>query len=225
MIKLKMHLQSQCAIILALFSLLFFSCSRNNYSAKPWNDQPQQIPGKVQCELYDVGAEGIAFHEMDSVNNGSGKLNPANGTFLNEFRMNEAVDISYTKTGDVDDNNYNFTKPEMGQLYVGWTIPGEWINYTVEVNKSGKYSVSLMYTANGDGTISLSLDNKSLADSIMVPSTHQETDTVAWRQWHHWRLAENIAQVDLKKGLHILTLSTVGNGNMNYDWLDFELAK
>jgi hypothetical protein len=34
----------------------------------------------------------------------------------------------------------------MDKLYVGWTKPGEWINYTVNVNESGRYTMSLLYT-------------------------------------------------------------------------------
>ena len=197
--------------------------SQEKYKGRAWNDHPQQIPGNIQCEFYDLGGEGIAYHDNDSVNNGSGKLNPANGTFLNEFRMKEGVDISYTKTGDIDDNNYNFTDPVMGQLYVGWTVPGEWINYTVQVNETGKYDVSLLYTANGNGTISLSIDGKDISGPLSVPSTHQNRDTIAWRQWHHWNLADRLAQVDMQKGMHILTLHTVAHGNMNYDWIEFKL--
>jgi len=43
----------------------------------------------------------------------------------------------------------------MGQLYVGWTAPGEWINLTVTVGKTATYRIDLMYTANTDGAISL----------------------------------------------------------------------
>ncbi|WP_249721311.1 hypothetical protein [Aquiflexum sp. TKW24L] len=32
----------------------------------------------------------------DSINSGSGRLNPPDGTYLNAFRINEPVDISYT---------------------------------------------------------------------------------------------------------------------------------
>jgi hypothetical protein len=212
-------------VISCLLVCLPAAFSQSNYSGKAWNDSPQQIPGKIQCELYDVGGEGIAYHDNDSVNNGSGKLNPANGSFLNEFRMNEGVDISYTKTGDIDDNKYNFTEPLMGELYVGWTMPGEWIRYTVQVAETGTYSVSLMNTANGTGTISLSIDGKDISGPLTVPSTHQERDTLAWRQWHHWNLAEGVVQIELQKGIHVLTLHTVANGNMNYDWIEFKLKK
>jgi len=67
-----------------------------NYRGKPYTDSlyktgAQTIPGKLQCEFYDLGGEGIAFHDTDSKNEGSGGLNPADGTYLNEFRKNEGV--------------------------------------------------------------------------------------------------------------------------------------
>ncbi len=58
---------------------------------------PQKIPGRLECELYDVGGEGVAYHDSDGKNSGSGGLNPLDGTYLNGFRAAEAVDISYTK--------------------------------------------------------------------------------------------------------------------------------
>src|SRR6202035_4705204 len=58
---------------------------------------PQRIPGRVECAAYDVGGEGVAYHDSDPVNHGSGQLNPADGTYLNEFRMHDGVDTSYTK--------------------------------------------------------------------------------------------------------------------------------
>lgn len=212
-------------LILALFSSVFQSFSQP-VIGKAWKDSIQQIPGKVQCELYDLGGEGVAFHDTDNKNEGSGGLNPANGTFLNEFRMNEAVDISYTKFKDIVDNSpYNLVEPEKDQLYVGWTSPGEWINYTVKVNKTGTYTIGLMYTASGDGGIALYLDGKMLTETLKVPSTRSDKEPVAWRQWHHWNRIDELATVKLKKGIHVLTLKTISNGNMNYDYLHFKLKK
>ncbi len=195
------------------------------YSRKPWNKQAQQIPGKIQCEWYDQGGEGIAFHDVDSINSGSGRLNPANGTFLNEFRINEPVDISYTKSKDVDNNPYNIVEPEMGQLYVGWTAPGEWVNYSVRVTKSGNYSIGIMFTASGDGSIELWLDGKPFSGELLIPSTRNEKETVAWRQWHHWNRIDKLTTLPIKKGKHLITLRTIKNGNMNFDYLNFALVK
>jgi len=199
--------------------------SQVKYNGKAWNDSIQQIPGKIQCEFYDQGGEGIAYHDSDLINNGSGKLNPANGAFLNEFRMKEGVDISYTKTGEVDNNPYNLVEPVMNQLYVGWTEPGEWINFTVNVNKSGIYEIGIMYTASGDGSISMDLDGKQLAKELKIPSTRNDKDPLAWRQWHHWNRIDSLVTVKLEKGIHVLTLNTVTHGNMNYDYLDVKFIK
>jgi len=214
-------------LIVALIVLLSAASTfaQDNYNGKAWNDNIQQIPGKIQCEYYDLGGEGIAYHDKDSVNNGSGRLNPADGTFLNEFRMNEGVDISYTKFRDpsIDNSPYNRVEPEKNQFYAGWTEPGEWINYTVKVNKSGTYSIGIMYTASGDGSISMDLDGKQLTQELSIPSTRNEKETVAWRQWHHWNRIDPLVTVELKKGIHVLTLKTVSHGNMNYDFLEFKL--
>jgi len=55
------------------------------YHGKPFQDNayhggPQTIPGRVQCAYYDLGGEGVAYHDTDATNHGSGALNPANGS-------------------------------------------------------------------------------------------------------------------------------------------------
>jgi len=212
-------------VSITLFLLVIFSCSpvyKTMHAGKPWQNKIQQIPGRVECEYYNEGGEGIAYHDSDSINNGSGKLNPANGSFLNEFRMHEGVDISYTKSGNIDNNPYNKVPRDLNKLYVGWTTPGEWINYTVKVNTSDTYNVGLMYTANGDGTISLAMDGKEITGNLKVTSTHDDRDTVKWRQWHHWNKSDSLTSIKLNKGIHILTLHVVANGNMNFDYLEFK---
>ena len=202
------------------------------YNGKPYFDVmyhggAQVVPGKLQCEFYDLGGEGIAYHDSDTINSGSGRLNPADGSYLNEFRINEAVDISYTKFRDppIDNNPYNFVQPEKDQLYIGWTTPGEWIKYTIKVTKTGTYQLGMMYTSNQNGKISISVNDKDATGSISIPSTFVEADTVAWRQWHHWNYLEQIALIDLKKGLQTITLHTVEIGQMNYDFINFKLVK
>lgn len=227
--KIKTQKSHQTKVFFALFALMLFfysgSSSQESYKGKPYNNVIQVIPGKLQCEFYDTGGEGIAYHDLDSVNGGSGRLNPANGTYLNEFRMNEKVGISYTKSNDCDNNPYNFFNPEMGQLYVGWTKPGEWLKYTVDVRQNGIYVIGIMYTANGDGSVSLSTDDGNTTGNLFIPSTYQKEDSLAWRQWHHWNKIDSIGKIYLNKGLHVLKLTTLTNGNMNYDFLELKFRK
>jgi len=208
--------------ILLILAMGITSLGGSVFFGEPWKQKPQEIPGRVECEFYDIGGEGVAYHDTDSINNGSGKLNPTNGDFFNEFRMKEGVDISFTKSKNIDTNPFNKVEPELNQLYVGWTQPDEWINYSVNVKKAGTYQISLMYTANGDGTIALDVDGVEIAKQLTVHSTHNAQDTIAWRQWHHWNKAEALTKIKLTKGIHVLTLRTVAHGNMNFDYLEFK---
>jgi len=198
-----------------------------DYRGRPFEDSvyhggPQKIPGRVQCAYYDLGGEGAAYHDVDAKNGGSGSLNPADGSYLNEFRMNEAVGISYTKFRDqIDDNPYDLVRPPEKQLYVGWTQAGEWFNMTVRVARSGIYTIDLLYTSNHGGTISLDLDGKDLTGPINIPTTYNAADPIAWRQWHHWNLLKGMAEVPLPKGVNVLTLRILTEGNMNLAYLDF----
>ncbi|WP_337965994.1 carbohydrate-binding protein [uncultured Flavobacterium sp.] len=207
--------------ILNIFILIGTSAIAQTSAEKSKPMKLQQIPGKIECEFYDLGGEGIAYHDTDEVNNGSGKLNPVNGNPLNEFRIKEAVDISYTKTDSIDDTSYTKVPLKMKQLYVGWTQPSEWINYTILVKKSGTYKIGVLYTANGDGAISIAVNGKDATGNMKIESTHDDKDPVAWRQWHHWNSSENIGTIKLEKGTQLLTLHIVENGNMNLDYLTF----
>jgi hypothetical protein len=115
-------------------------------------------------------------------------------------------------------------EPAIGELYVGWTEPNEWLNYCIKINKSGFYSIDLMYTASGDGGILFFIDGKEISSEIVVASTRNDKETINWRQWHHWnKLTANLS-TRLTKGKHVLTLKTVRNGNMNYDFIEFKFV-
>jgi hypothetical protein len=202
-----------------------------HYKGRPFHDSryqtgPQKIPGRVQCAYYDFGGEGIAYHDSDAKNNGSGGLNPADGSYLNQFRMEEGVDTSYTKFHDqIDNNPYNLVPPPEGQLYVGWTEPGEWFNMTVAVERAGVYTVDLLYTSNRGGQILLDLNGKTLSGPVAVLSTYNASDPIAWRQWHHWNLMRDFVEVKLPKGKSVLSLRVLSQGNMNFAYLEFKPKK
>lgn len=203
-----------------------------HYKGMPYHDSKypgggQAIPGRVFCAYYDLGGEGVAYHDSDAKNNGSGALNPANGTYLNEFRMNEGVDTSYTKFGNdpqIDDNPYNKVVPPANLLYVGWTVPGEWFNVTVDVAEAGEYAADLLYTSNRGGSISIDVNGKDATGPLTIVSTADAAEPVAWRQWHHWNLASGIAKVHLPKGKVVLTVHILTEGQMNLATFDFRKA-
>lgn len=204
-----------------------------HYKGAPFHDRrynsgPQTIPGVVMCAYYDMGGEGVAYHDTDAKNNGSGALNPANGTYLNEFRMNEGVDTSYTKFGldpKIDDNPYNKVAPPSALLYVGWTEPGEWFNLTVDAADTVDYAADLLYTSNRGGTISFDVNGKPATSPLKIAPTYDAADPLAWRQWHHWNIAHDLARVHLNKGRNVITMRTLTEGQMNYATLTFNRTR
>jgi len=205
----------------------------SQYKGTPYHDSryqggAQAIPGQVHCAYYDLGGEGVAYHDSDAKNNGSGALNPANGTYLNEFRMKEGVDTSYTKFNQdpqIDDNPYDKVRPPANLLYVGWTEPGEWFNLTVTVAHTGVYAADLLYTSNRGGSIALDVNGEPATGPLTIVSTYDAADPVAWRQWHHWNMAPGIARLKLPAGKSVLTVHIVRGGQMNLATFDFKEAK
>ena len=218
--------------LVALFTTTAVGASgknfRDTYKGVPYQDSHhvnavQQIPGRVECAYYDRGGEGVAYHDSDSKNNGSGGLNPADGTYLNQFRMEEGVDTSYTKFRDAIDNSpYDRVQPPENQLYVGWTEPGEWFNISVRVAQAGVYTADLLYTSNRGGSISIDVNGKAASGPLSIASTFDASDPIAWRQWHHWNLMRGLVQLRLPAGQSVLTVHILTGGNMNLAYFDFK---
>lgn len=222
---------SRCLIAAPMFVATVFPQSFvSQYEGLPYNDSlyqngPQKIPGRVLCAYYDLGGEGVAYHDTDPKNHGSGELNAADGTYLNEFRMHEGVDTSYTKLNrkpdPIDDNSFDKVVPPPDLLYVGWTEPKEWFNITVDVARAGTYGADFLYTSNHGGTISVDVNGKDATGPLQIRSTYDPSDPVAWRQWHHWNLAPQLFKVSLNKGKNVLTVHILTDGNMNLAYFDF----
>ncbi|MGA8730007.1 MAG: hypothetical protein WB608_14740 [Terracidiphilus sp.] len=230
---MKTTLHAVSALSLSLLLLNPLSAQTTNtpaqYKGTPYYDAQykggaQKIPGKVFCAYYDLGGEGVAYHDSDAKNNGSGALNPADGSYLHEFRMHEGVDTSYTKFGldpQIDDNPFENVKPPANLLYVGWTEPGEWFNVTVDVAQAGDYSADLLYTSNRGGSISLDVNGTPASGPLVIVSTYNAADPIPWRQWHHWNIARNIVKAHLGTGRNVLTVHIVAGGQMNLATFDF----
>lgn len=221
-------------VIGALICLGYALAMPPGYKGKPFQDQfhksgPQLIPGTLQCALYDLGGEGVAYHDTDAVNQGS-RLNhtefmsggangvltkhcrPGTPEYVCYFRENEAVDISYTKDF-ADFSHPNLFDPPKDQLYVGWEEEGEWTNYTVRVKKGGTYKVIALY-GNAANTIKFDIDNKPASECKLPVATGSP---------HNWNKAE-IGEITFgKAGLHLLTLRYGKENNLAY--LEFVLKE
>lgn len=221
-------------IIAALLTCVTAVGMSPGYRGKPFRDQfhksgPQVIPGILQLVLYDLGGEGVAYHDTDAINQGS-KLNhtefkrggpngvltkhclPGTPEYVCFFRENEGVDISYTKDF-ADFSHPNLFDPPRNQLYVGWEEEGEWTNYTLRVKKSGTYRITALY-GNADNVIAVDIDQKPAAKCKLPVATGGP---------HNWNKAQIGAITFDKSGLHLLTVHYSKGNNLAY--LEFELGE
>ncbi len=197
----------------------------SDYKGKPYQDAthtsgPQTIPGRVQAALYDLGGEGVAYHDTDPINHGSGELNYQPGhcedgvssADICHFREHEGVDISYVKK-KVDLAHPNTFEPEWQQLYIGWQENGEWTNYTVKVTKPGTYKIVTLYS-NTPQSIHFSLNNQEAAEcKLPAYPLHHDPD---WMVWHTWNKAECGEITFPHDGLQLLTLHYMQGNNLAY---------
>jgi hypothetical protein len=177
---------------------------------------PQQIPGRVELAYYDLGGEGVAYHDSTPENEGA-KLNHTAGhwrpgvpAYIAFFRENEGVDISYTKDF-ADFNHPNKVDPAVNQLYLGWESNGEWTNYTVFVNQPGRYRIITVY-ANHDNNSELWINGQKAASLTLPENTGS---------FHHWTQATVGEIIFPTAGLNLLTLKY--NRGANLAFLDFLL--
>ena len=191
--------------------------SAGSYQGRPFQGRVQSVPGRLECEFYDEGGEGVAYHETDGRNHGSGELNKGDSD-RDKFRKDESVDLSYTKDG-WDNSEFNRVPQELGRFYVGWTATGEWVRYTVDVAKSGRYTLGVMYTSRYDGGILLECDEREAGPPLRLASTADARDER--RNWHHWNLHEQKDAVFLPAGRHVLTIKILDPGNLNLDRIGF----
>jgi len=120
----------------------------------PFGGTPAGIPGTVQAENYDTGAQGVGYN-----------VTTVNGTD-NGYRS-DGVDLEVTTdTG--------------GGASLGWTAAGQWFKYTVNVATAGTYTVSFRVAAMAAVTGAFHLADSSgtnLSGPVNVPATG------GWQIW------------------------------------------
>ncbi len=117
-------------------------------SRLPYEGTIQTIPGRVEAEFFDLGGEGIAYHDLEGDNLGF------------TFRTTEGVDIYET-----EDQNSAYSIGSIGD--------NEWMQYTVNVTETGFYTVDFRVSSVDDnaGRIYVEIDGKTTTTLSRIPST------------------------------------------------------
>jgi alpha-L-fucosidase 2 len=124
-------------------------------ASTPYGGSAVHIPGKVEAENYDLGGEGIAYHDNDIANDGG------------QYRTTEGVDIETCSEGGYD---------------IGFINPGEWEKYTIIVDTAGRYILQARVASPNTGeSLHVELDGVNISGSIAVPNSggYQTWQTVS----------------------------------------------
>ena len=111
---------------------------------------PIAIPGKVEAENYNKGGAEVAYHDLNTGNEGG------------KFRK----------------DNVDIYQPNMG-FAVGYAQKGEWLKYTVNVAADGEYAISANVAGeNSTGGFVLYMDNERIGETIVNEGKGFDTYTI-----------------------------------------------
>lgn len=140
------------------------------------------IPGLIEAENYDLGGQNKAYYDNDPENQGG------------KYRT-DGVDIVTVENG----------------YAIGYTEVGEWLEYSVNVEKEMVYNIEArVASGNDNSSFRLFLDDKPITDTIKVTNGGD------------WETYSNLSAVSTKlsAGSHILKLAITGS-YVNIDWIKF----
>jgi len=114
------------------------------FARQPFGGTPVVLPGTVEAENYDVGGEGLTYHDTESANLGGA------------YRADEGVDVEARKGGG---------------FQVAHVEDGEWIEYTISVPETARYTVTAYVASQAGGGTFAFTSGASRSSTFVAPAT------------------------------------------------------
>lgn len=139
---------------------------------------------KIEMEDYMQGGQGVAYNDL-------------NYDEMEEHVSTRSDDAGIVKAGD--------------GYAIGYTMAGEWFNYSVEAACEGQYSVvARVATGNANTTrFSVSVDNVAGSVAVDVPSTGS---------WDTYTEVNGTGTLKLSKGKNVVKVN-IDESYVNVDWI------
>jgi hypothetical protein len=142
-------MRAAICLLVAISVATAFAQDPQPAKSKPYKNKPHAIPGTIELEDFDEGGEGVAYHDAEPEN--QEKKQPP-------YRQT-GVDLEWREAAS---NKFN----------LGWTRPGEWLLYTVDVKEPGTYRIDMHVACKGPGgAFRLEFDGKDRTRAIKAPDT------------------------------------------------------
>lgn len=133
-----------------------------------------KTPYLLPAANFDFGGEGYAFHDQDAHNQiGNDNYRRSNG-----------------------DNQSTPVEVEGDGINIGYTNPGEWLLYTIEVIDEGDYLVEAEVAVPGTSSFHIEVDGVNVTGTIEVPNTG------SWGNYTWVSTPEEKLTLSLTKGRH-----------------------
>ncbi|HWZ21869.1 MAG TPA: glycosyl hydrolase family 18 protein [Cytophagaceae bacterium] len=151
-------------------------------TSSPFSGTAINLPGKVEAENFNLGGNNVGYYDLTLANLG--------GAY---------------RTGSVDIEECLDTG---GGYDVGWTDAGEWLEYSVNIATTGKYSFQVrVATANATGTFHIEIDGVNVSNTVTVTSTGD------WQKWSTF----TVTNISLTQGASKMRIvMNTGGFNLNY---------
>lgn len=152
--------------------------------AGPFGGVAAKVPGIIQAEHFNEGAAGISYYDLKEENKGDAN-----------YRPDANVDIY------VCDGGYS----------VGYCEEGEWLKYTIDVEKEGEYLLSANVSDEGGASsFSIQFDGDN---SKKVTFNTEDTGS-----WATYKELSSATPVTLSAGKHEMVLK-IETSWVNFDWI------
>jgi hypothetical protein len=146
---------------------------------------------------YDLGRNGVAYYDEDTANYRLSTGKESTGNSGGVYR-NDGVDI--------------YKDPKRTEnYYVGSIEDGEWLQYTVNVQQGGNYS--LLFTVSSktsEGMLSVMDDHKTIVKNIQIPNTNG---------YENWAQLSS-SKINLSPGIHTFRIY-IEKGGFNFESIQF----
>lgn len=145
---------------------------------------------------YDLGANGIAYYDMDTANYRISTGKESTGNRGRTYR-NDGVDI-------YEDSILK------GSFYVGHTEDEEWLQYTIDVLEEGRYNLKIAVSANnGESALSISTGDTQEKQTISIPSTggNEKWESVIFKNFLLKRGTNHLRIYIVKGGFNLRSIT------------------
>ena len=170
------------------------------HESTPYKETPYTIPGTFQMEGYDHGGADIAYH------------------------TSRTVDTRRIKNARDDNEFFPMSQVNTGNYAIEFTTEGEWTKYTINVLKSGWYSMTIQNSTISDAIVALAIDQE-IADTMGIPGLY--TEESSWFFTTTKAVSKNTTkELHLDQGVHRLRF--IGESlpsSLQMDSVQFELVK